>query len=154
MKPIGKYTMCFIEGFFIKDLDCYTDGTKKIVTCREGVLGDLLEESKEGYSTLFSSLEGVPVRVLFPRHLIESKELFSSSLEKNYVISGNLEMKVSRGTGIQDYYIVAHTCKKKEKAVSVKNKFLQAHTCNSVEKRTEKGDTVMEVDTNCIYSRN
>ena len=135
MKPIGKYTMCFIEGFFIKDLDCYTDGTKKIVTCREGVLGDLLEESKEGYSTLFSSLEGVPVRVLFPRHLIESKELFSSSLEKNYVISGNLEMKVSRGTGIQDYYIVAHTC-------------------NSVEKRTEKGDTVMEVDTNCIYSRN
>lgn len=27
MKISGKYTMLFIEGFFIKDLNCYSDGT-------------------------------------------------------------------------------------------------------------------------------
>ena len=44
MKISGKYTMLFIEGFFIKDLSCYSDGTKKISECREGVLGALLKE--------------------------------------------------------------------------------------------------------------
>lgn len=46
MKIGGKYTMLFIEGFFIKDLNCYSDGTKKISECREGVLGDLLKEEE------------------------------------------------------------------------------------------------------------
>ena len=35
MKISGKHTMLFIEGGFIKDLNCYTDGTKKISECRE-----------------------------------------------------------------------------------------------------------------------
>ena len=38
MKISREHTMLFIEGFFIKDLNCYTDGTKKISECREGVL--------------------------------------------------------------------------------------------------------------------
>ena len=54
MKIGGKYTMLFVEGFFIRDLSCYSDGTKRISECREGVLGDLLEEEKGGYSVLFS----------------------------------------------------------------------------------------------------
>ena len=78
MKISGKYTMLFIEGFFIKDLNCYSNGTKKISECREGVLGDLLKEEERGYSVLFCSLDGVPIRVLFPKRLIEDKELFFS----------------------------------------------------------------------------
>lgn len=116
MGTSGKYTMLFIEGFFIKDLSCYTDGTKKISECREGVLGDLLKEEERGYSVLFSSLDGVPVRLLFPERLIEDKELFfSCSLEKDYRISGALELEVSRGTGTKDYYIVVHTFSGAEK---------------------------------------
>ena len=109
MKISGKYTMLFIEGFFIKDLSCYSDGTKKISECREGVLGDLLKEDERGYSVLFCSLDGVPVRVLFPKEIIEDKELFlSCPLGKDYSIFGNLEMNVSRGTGIKDYSMVVH----------------------------------------------
>ena len=121
MKIGGKYTMLFIEGFFIKDLNCYSDGTKKISECREGVLGDLLEEDERGYSVLFCSLDGVPVRVLFPKEIIEDKELFlSCPLGKDYRISGNLEMNVSRGTGIKDYYIVVHTFNSVEKRAEEK----------------------------------
>ena len=121
MKISGKYTMLFIEGFFIKDLNCYSDGTKKISECREGVLGDLLEEDERGYSVLFCSLDGVPVRVLFPKEIIEDKELFlSCPLGKDYRISGNLEMNVSRGTGIRDYYIVVHTFNSVEKRAEEK----------------------------------
>ena len=110
MKISGKYTMLFIEGFFIKDLNCYLDGTKKISECRSGVLGDLLKEEERGYSVLFSSLDGVPIRVLFPKWLIEDKELFfSCSLEKDYRISGDLWLEVTRGTGTKDYYIVVRT---------------------------------------------
>ena len=117
MNISGKYTKLFIEGFFIKDLECYSNGTKKIYECRSGILGDLLKEEKRGYSVLFCSLDGVPIRVLFPK---EDKELFfSCSLEKDYRISGTLEMEVGRGTGIKDYYIIVHTF-------------------NSVEKRTEE----------------
>ena len=120
MKISGKYTMLFIEGFFIRDLSCYSDGIKKISECREGVLGDLLKEEERGYSVLFCSLDGVPIRVLFPERLIEDKELlFSCSLEKDYRITGTLGIEVGRGTGIKDYYVVAHTL-------------------NSVEKRTEE----------------
>ena len=120
MNISGKYTKLFIEGFFIKDLYCYSDGTKKILECREGVLGDLLKEEKRGYSALFCSLDGVPIRVLFPKEIVEDKELFfSCSLDKDYRISGTLEMEVSRGAGISHYYIIAHTF-------------------NSVEKRTEE----------------
>lgn len=116
MRTSGKYTMLFIEGFFIKDLGCCSDGTKKISDCREGVLGDLLKEEERGYSVLFCSLDGVPIRVLFPKWLIEDKELFfSCSLEKDYRISGALELEVSRGTGIKDYYIVVHTFSSVEK---------------------------------------
>ena len=119
MKIAGKYAMLFIEGFFIKDLNCYSDGTSE---CRKGVLGDLLKEEERGYSVLFSSLDGVPIRVLFPKWLIEDKELFfSCSLEKDYRISGTLELEVSRGTGIKDYYITVNTF-------------------NSVEKRTEENN--------------
>ena len=119
MKIGGKYTMLFIEGFFIKDLSCYSDGTKKIYECRSGVLGDLLKEEERGYSAMFCSLDGVPVRVLFPKRLIEDRELFfSCSLGKDYRISGALELEVGRGTGIKDYYVIVHTF-------------------NSVEKRTE-----------------
>ena len=122
MKIGGKYTMLFIEGFFIKDLNCYTDGTKRISECREGVLGDLLEEEERGYSVLFCSLDGVPVRVLFPKRLIEDKELFfSCSLEKDYRISGTLELEVGRGTGIKDYYITVHTFNSVEKRTEEKN---------------------------------
>ena len=56
MKIAGKYAMLFIEGFFIKDLNCCSDGTKKISECREGVLGDLLKEEERGYSVLFCSI--------------------------------------------------------------------------------------------------
>lgn len=116
MKTSGKYTMLFVEGFFIKDLNCYSDGTKKISECRSGVLGGLLKEEERGYSVLFSSLDGVPIRVLFPKRLIEDKELFfSCSLEKDYRISGNLELEASRGTGIKDYYIIVHTFNSVEK---------------------------------------
>ena len=116
MNISGKYTMLFIEGFFIKDLSCYSDGTKRISECREGVLGDLLKEEEREYSVLFCSLDGVPVRVLFPKEIIEDKELFfSCPLGKDYRIFGNLEMKVSRGTGIKDYYIVAHSFSSVEK---------------------------------------
>ena len=119
MEMTGNYAMVFIEGFFIRDLSCYTDGTRRISECREGVLGDLLREEEGGYSVFFSSLDGVPVRVLFPRRLIEDRELFlSCSLGKDYRISGALELEVGRGTGIKDYYIAVHTF-------------------NSVEKRTE-----------------
>ena len=107
MNISGKYTMLFIEGFFIKDLFCYSDGTKRISECREGVLGDLLEEEERGYSVLFCSLDGVSIRVLFPKEIIEDKELFlSCPLGKDYRIFGNLEMNVSRGTGIKDYCMV------------------------------------------------
>lgn len=110
MKFIGKYTMLFIEGFFIKDLSCFSDGTKKIAMCRSGSLGDLLREEEKGYSVLFSSLDGVVVRVLFPKYLIGNKErFFSCSLGKDYRISGNLEMEVSRGTGAKDYYLTVQT---------------------------------------------
>ena len=120
MNISGKYTMLFIEGFFIKDLSCYTDGTKRISECRSGVLGDLLKEDERGYSVLFCSLDGVPVRVLFPKEIIEGKELFlSCPLGKDYRIFGNLEIEVGRGTGVKDYYIIVHTF-------------------NSVEKRTEE----------------
>lgn len=116
MEMTGNYAMVFIEGFFIRDLSCYTDGTKKISECRSGVLGDLLKEEERGYSVLFSSLDGVPIRVLFPKWLIEDKELFfSCSLEKDYRISGNLELEVNRGTGIKDYYIIVHTFNSVEK---------------------------------------
>ena len=91
-------------------MNCYTDGTKKISECREGVLGDLLKEEERGYSVLFRSLDGAPIRVLFPKWLIEDKELFfSCSLEKDYRISGTLELEVGRGTGIKDYYMVVYT---------------------------------------------
>lgn len=120
MKIGGKYAMLFVEGFFIEDLNCCSDGTKKISECRSGVLGDLLKEEERGYSALFSSLDGVPVRVLFPKWIIEDRELFfSCSLEKDYRISGNLELEVGRGTGIKGYYAVVHAF-------------------NSVEKRTEE----------------
>ena len=118
MKIGGNYSMVFIEGFFIRDLSCCSDGTRRISERREGVLGDLLREER-GYSAMFCSLDGVPVRVLFPKRLIEDKELFfSCSLGKDYRISGALELEVGRGTGIKDYYIAVHTF-------------------NSVEKRTE-----------------
>ena len=120
MNISGKYTMLFIDGFFIKDLYCYANGAKDILECREGVLGDLLKEEERGYSVLFSSLDGVPIRVLFPKEIVENKELFfSCSLEKDYRISGNIEMEVSRGTGISHYYMIVHNF-------------------NSVEKRTEE----------------
>lgn len=122
MKIGGKYTMLFIEGFFIKDLNCYSDGTKKISECRSGVLGDLLKEEERGYSVLFCSLDGVPVRLLFPEWLIEDKDLFfSCSLEKDYRISGTLELEVGRGTGVKDYYIVVHTFNSVEKRTEEKN---------------------------------
>ena len=121
MKISGKYTMLFIEGFFIKDLHCYTDGTKRISECREGVLGDLLKEDKRGYSVLFCSLDGVPVRVLFPKEIIEDKESFlSCPLEKDYRISGTLELEVSRGIGTKDYYITVHTFNSVEKRAEEK----------------------------------
>ena len=121
MKISGKYTMLFIEGFFIKDLRCYTDGTKRISECREGVLGDLLKEEERGYSVLFCSLDGVPVQVLFPKEIIEDKESFlSCPLEKDYRISGTLELEVGRGTGIKDYYITVHTFNSVEKRVEEK----------------------------------
>ena len=108
MRTGGKYATLFIEGFFIKGLDCHTDGTRKISECREGVLGDLLKEEKGGYSALFCSLDGVPVRVLFPERLIEDREsLFSCSLERDYRISGTLELEIGRGTGAKDYYMAA-----------------------------------------------
>lgn len=120
MKIGGKYAMLFIEGFFIKELNCHSDGTKEIIECREGALGDLLKEEERGYSVLFCSLDGVPIRVLFPKEIVEDKELFfSCPLGKDYSISGTLELEVGRGTGIKDYYIIAHTF-------------------NSVEKRTEE----------------
>lgn len=116
MKIGGKYTMLFIEGFFIRGLSCYSDGTRRISECREGVLGDLLKEEERGYSVLFCSLDGVPVRLLFPKWLIEDKELFfSCSLGKDYRISGALELEVGRGTGIKDYYIAVHTFSSVEK---------------------------------------
>ena len=121
MNISGKYTMLFIEGFFVKDLECYSNGTKKISECRKGVLGDLLKEEKRGYSVLFSSLDGVPIRVLFPKEIVEDKELFfSCSLEKDYRISGTLELEVGRGTGIKDYYIIAHTFNSVEKRAEEK----------------------------------
>ena len=121
MNISGKYTKLFIEGFFIKDLSCYANGTKEILECREGVLGDLLKEEKRGYSVLFCSLDGVPIRVLFPKEIVEDKELFfSCSLEKDYRISGNIEMEVSRGTGISHYYIIAHTFNSVEKQTEEK----------------------------------
>ena len=121
MNISGKYTMLFIEGFFIKDLECYSNGTKKIYECRSGVLGDLLKEEKRGYSVLFSSLDGVPIRVLFPKEIVEDKELFfSCSLEKDYRISGTLEMEVGRGTGIKDYYIIVNTVESVEKRTEEK----------------------------------
>ena len=123
MNISGKYTKLFIEGFFIKDLECYSNGTKKIYECRSGVLGDLLEEEKRGYSVLFCSLDGVPIRVLFPKQLMDKELLFSCSLDKDYRISGNMEIVVGRGTGIKDYYITVHTF-------------------NSVEKRTEEKKNV------------
>ena len=113
--------MLFIEGFFIKDLSCYSDGTKRISECREGVLGDLLEEEKRGYSVLFCSLDGVPIRVLFPKEIVEDKELFfSCSLEKAYRISGNIEMEVSRGAGISHYYMIVQAFKSIEKQTEEK----------------------------------
>ena len=116
MEMTGNYAMVFIEGFFIRDLSCYTDGTRRISGCREGVLGDLLREEEGGYSVFFSSLDGVPVRVLFPRRLIEDRELFfSCSLGKDYRISGALELEVGRGTGVKDYYITVHTFNSVEK---------------------------------------
>lgn len=116
MNISGKYTTLFIEGFFIKDLTCYANGMKEISECRSGVLGDLLKEEKRGYSVLFCSLDGVPIRVLFPKWLIEDKELFfSCSLKKDYRISGTLELEVGRGTGIKDYYITVHTFNSVEK---------------------------------------
>ena len=121
MNISGKYTKLFIEGFFVKDLYCYSDGTKKILECREGVLGDLLKEEERGYSVLFCSLDGVPIRVLFPKEIVEDKELFfSCSLEKDYRISGNIEMEVSRGAGISHYYIIAHTFSSVEKRTEEK----------------------------------
>ena len=124
MNISGKHTMLFIEGFFIRDLSCYSDGTKKISKCREGVLGDLLKEEERGYSGLFCSLDGMPIRVLFPKEIIEDKELFlSCPLGKGYRISGTLELEVGRGTGAKDYYVVAHVL-------------------NSVEKRTEEKKNV------------
>ena len=121
MKIGGKYTMLFIEGFFIKDLYCYSNGTKDILECREGVLGDLLKEEKRGYSALFCSLDGVPIRVLFPKEIVEDKELFfSCSLDKDYRILGTLELEVGRGTGIKDYYIIVHTFKSIEKQTEEK----------------------------------
>ena len=121
MNISGKYTKLFIEGFFIKDLYCYSDGTKKILECREGVLSDLLKEEKRGYSVLFCSLDGVPIRVLFPKEIVEDKELFfSCSLDKDYRISGTLEMEVSRGAGISHYYIIAHTVESVEKRTEEK----------------------------------
>lgn len=65
MKISGKYTMLFIKGFFIKDLNCYSDGTKNISECRSGVLGDLLKEEERGYSVLFSSLLWTVCRFVF-----------------------------------------------------------------------------------------
>ena len=122
MKISGKYTMLFIEGFFIRDLSCYTDGTRRISECREGVLGDLLREEERGYSAVFCSLDGVPVRVLFPRCLIEDRELFlSCSLGKDYRISGALELEAGRGTGIKDYYIAVHTFNSVERRTEEKN---------------------------------
>ena len=124
MNISGKYTKLFIEGFFIKDLECYSNGTKKIYECRSGILGDLLKEEERGYSALFCSLDGVPIRVLFPKEIVEDKGLFfSCSLSQDYRISGTLEMEVSRGAGIKHYYIIAHTF-------------------NSVEKRTEEKKNV------------
>ena len=81
------------------------------------ILTDWLPLAEErGYSVLFCSLDGVPIRVLFPKWLIEDKELFfSCSLEKDYRISGTLELEVSRGTGIKDYYITVHTFNSVEK---------------------------------------
>ena len=122
MEMTGNYAMVFIEGFFIRDLSCYSDGTRRISECREGVLGDLLKEEEGGYSVLFCSLDGVPVRVLFPKRLIEDKELFfSCSLGKDYRISGALELEVGRGTGIKDYYIAVHTFNSVEKRTEGKN---------------------------------
>ena len=120
MNISGKYTKIYIEGFFIKDLECYSNGTKKIYECRSGVLGDLLKEEKRGYSVLFSSLDGVQIRVLFPKEIVEDKELFSCSLEKDYRISGNLELEVGRGTGIKDYYIIVNTVESVEKRTEEK----------------------------------
>lgn len=121
MNISGKYTKFFIEGFFIKDLYCYSNGTKEILECREGVLGDLLKEEKRGYSVLFSSLDGVPIRVLFPKEIVEDKEsFFSCSLVKEYRISGTLELEVGRGTGIKDYYAVVHTFNSVEKRTGEK----------------------------------
>ena len=121
MNISGKYTMLFTEGFFIRDLECYSNGTKKICECREGVLGDLLKEEERGYSVLFCSLDGVPIRVLFPKEIIEDKELFlSCSLEKDYRITGTLELEVGRGTGIKDYYITVRTFNSVEKRAGEK----------------------------------
>lgn len=121
MKTGGKYTMLFIEGFFIKDWVCYTDGTNKITERCEGSLGDLLKEEERGYSVLFCSLDGVPIRVLFPKWLIEDKELlFSCSLGKDYRISGTLELEVSRGTGTKNYYITVYTYSSVEKRTEEK----------------------------------
>lgn len=46
MDTNGHYAMLSVKGFFIKDLSCCTDGTKKISMCRSGFLGDLLREEK------------------------------------------------------------------------------------------------------------
>ena len=122
MEMAGNYTMVFIEGFFIRDLSCYSDGTKKISECRSGVLGDLLKEEERGYSAMFCSLDGVPVRVLFPKEIVEDKELFfSCSLGKDYRISGNMEIEVGRGTGIKDYYIAVRTFSSVGKRTEEKN---------------------------------
>ena len=121
MKTGGKYATLFIEGFFIKGLDCRTDGTRKISECREGVLGDLLKEEERGYSVLFCSLDGVPVRVLFPERLIEDREsLFSCPLERDYRISGALELEAGRGTGSKDYYMTVRTFSSVEKRTGEK----------------------------------
>ena len=110
MNVSRKYAKLFIEGFFIGDLSCYSDGTKRISECREGVLGDLLKEEERGYSALFCSLDGVPIRVLFPKEIVENKELsLSCPLDKDFWISGTLELEVGRGTGIKDYYIAVQT---------------------------------------------
>lgn len=107
---MSSKTGIFMEGFFIKDLSCYTDGTKKIVEYREGVLGDLLTEEERGYFVWFCSLDSVPIRILFPKNNLKNKELFfSCSLAKNYRITGDLVLDISRGIGSKDYYIVVHT---------------------------------------------
>ena len=63
----------------------------------------------------------MPIRVLFPKEIIEDKELFlSCPLGKDYRIFGNLEMNVSRGTGIKDYCMVVHMFSSVEKRTEEK----------------------------------